>query len=166
VTKYLVYNARKRAEGGDTAEHYFLRTENIAGVKDMRFQATMPDVLHWLGVTQIDRMISMSNMKYDAIVGSGIKIIERVEIPGDMVFIFNYSFHQTRKLKLMPKLQVDISQPRRQRLIWALRAELGTILFTNKSELQGTSIFSKPLTFRLNSVSSGPNQSTEECEGK
>ncbi|KAI8848091.1 GTP cyclohydrolase N terminal-domain-containing protein [Chytridium lagenaria] len=85
VTKYLVYNARKRAEGGDTAENYFLRTENIAGVKDMRFQATMPDVLHWLGITKIDKMISMSNMKYDAIVGSGIPIIERVPIPDDML---------------------------------------------------------------------------------
>ena len=62
VTKYLVYNARKRAEGGDTAANYFLRTENVAGVKDMRFQATMPDVLHWLGIQKIDRMISMSNM--------------------------------------------------------------------------------------------------------
>jgi GTP cyclohydrolase II len=62
VTKYLVYNARKRQEGGDTAKNYFLRTETIAGVKDMRFQATMPDVLHWLGITKIDRMISMSNM--------------------------------------------------------------------------------------------------------
>lgn len=51
----------------------------------MRFQATMPDVLHWLGVTKIDRMISMSNMKYDAIVGSGIEIVERVEIPSDML---------------------------------------------------------------------------------
>ena len=85
VTKYLVYNARKRAEGGDTAANYFLRTENIAGVKDMRFQATMPDVLHWLGIQKIDRMISMSNMKYDAIVGSGIPIIERVEIPAGML---------------------------------------------------------------------------------
>ncbi|KAJ3195389.1 Uracil-regulated protein 1 [Irineochytrium annulatum] len=81
VTKYLVYNARKRAEGGDTAENYFLRTENVAGVKDMRFQATMPDVLHWLGVQKIDKMISMSNMKYDAIVGSGIPILERIAIP-------------------------------------------------------------------------------------
>ncbi|KAJ1550952.1 Uracil-regulated protein 1, partial [Nowakowskiella sp. JEL0078] len=62
VTKYLVYNARKRAEGGDTAAAYFQRTENIAGVKDMRFQAIMPDVLHWMGVTKIQRMISMSNM--------------------------------------------------------------------------------------------------------
>lgn len=33
VTKYLVYNARKRAEGGDTAAAYFKRTENVAGVK-------------------------------------------------------------------------------------------------------------------------------------
>lgn len=42
VTKYLVYNARKRGE--DRASEYFQRTENIAGVKDMRFQALMPDV--------------------------------------------------------------------------------------------------------------------------
>lgn len=34
VTKYLVYNARKR--GSDRASEYFKRTENIAGVKDMR----------------------------------------------------------------------------------------------------------------------------------
>ncbi|KAJ3203950.1 Uracil-regulated protein 1 [Clydaea vesicula] len=85
VTKYLVYNARKRAEGGDTAALYFKRTENVAGVKDMRFQGTMPDVLHYLGITKIDRMISMSNMKYDAIVGSGIKIIERIPIPDGML---------------------------------------------------------------------------------
>lgn len=85
VTKYLVYNARKRAEGGDTAQAYFKRTENIAGVKDMRFQATMPDVLHWLGITRIDRMVSMSDMKYNAIVGSGIEIVDRIEIPDDML---------------------------------------------------------------------------------
>lgn len=79
VTKYLVYNARKR--GGDTADEYFNRTECIAGVKDARFQELMPDIFHWLGVTKIDRMLSMSNMKYDAIVNSGIAIDERVEIP-------------------------------------------------------------------------------------
>jgi GTP cyclohydrolase II len=33
VVKYLVYNSRKR--GGDTADKYFARTENIAGVKDV-----------------------------------------------------------------------------------------------------------------------------------
>ncbi|KAJ1673179.1 Uracil-regulated protein 1, partial [Spiromyces aspiralis] len=85
VTKYLVYNARKRQEGGDTAANYFKRTECIAGVKDMRFQALMPDALHWLGVTKIDRFISMSNMKYDAITGSGIQILERVSIPEEMI---------------------------------------------------------------------------------
>lgn len=96
VVKYLVYNARKR--GGDTADKYFQRTENVAGVKDvsfsacpasncansvpkMRFQALMPDILHWLGIKKIDRMLSMSNMKYDAIVGQGIPIHERVPIP-------------------------------------------------------------------------------------
>ncbi|KAJ0117654.1 GTP cyclohydrolase II [Diaporthe amygdali] len=79
VTKYLVYNARKRGE--DRASDYFKRTENVAGVKDMRFQALMPDILHWLGITKIDRMLSMSNMKHDAIVGQGIPIHERVELP-------------------------------------------------------------------------------------
>ncbi|KAJ5541712.1 Uracil-regulated protein 1 [Penicillium frequentans] len=83
VIKYLVYNARKR--GGDTADKYFTRTENIAGVRDMRFQALMPDILHWLGIKKIDRMLSMSNMKHDAIVDTGIKILERVPIPEDMI---------------------------------------------------------------------------------
>jgi GTP cyclohydrolase II len=53
----LVYNSRKR--GGDSADRYFKATEMIAGVKDMRFQAIMPDTLHWLGVKKIDNMISM-----------------------------------------------------------------------------------------------------------
>lgn len=53
-----MYNARKRGE--DRASDYFKRTENVAGVKDMRFQALMPDILHWLGITKIDRMLSMS----------------------------------------------------------------------------------------------------------
>ena len=71
VTKFLVYNARKRQVGGDTADQYFARTECVAGVQDMRFQELMPDVLHWLGVKKIHRLVSMSNMKYDAITGSG-----------------------------------------------------------------------------------------------
>ncbi|KAF2637837.1 GTP cyclohydrolase II [Massarina eburnea CBS 473.64] len=83
VTKYLVYNARKRGE--DRASEYFQRTENIAGVKDMRFQALMPDILHWLGITKIDRMLSMSNLKHDAIVEQGIPIHERIPIPDDMI---------------------------------------------------------------------------------
>src|SRR3984893_2107037 len=85
VTKFLVYNARKRQEGGDQASTYFERTECVAGVQDARFQQLMPDVLHWLGITRIDRFVSMSNMKYDAIVGSGIDIGERVPIPDNLV---------------------------------------------------------------------------------
>jgi GTP cyclohydrolase II len=85
VTKFLVYNARKRQEGGDRADAYFARTECVAGVQDMRFQELMPDVLHWLGITRIDRFISMSNMKYNAITQSGIQIVERVPIPENLI---------------------------------------------------------------------------------
>lgn len=85
VTKYLVYNMRKRAEKGDLASEYFNCTKNVAGITDTRFQALMPDALHWLGVTKIHRFISMSDMKYDAIVNSGIKIVERVPIPPELV---------------------------------------------------------------------------------
>jgi GTP cyclohydrolase II len=85
VTKFLVYNARKRQEGGDSADKYFLRTECVAGVQDMRFQELMPDVLHWLGITRIHRLVSMSNDKYDAITGSGIAVGERVKIPDALV---------------------------------------------------------------------------------
>jgi GTP cyclohydrolase II len=85
VTKFLVYNARKRQEGGDQAATYFERTECVAGVQDARFQQLMPDVLHWLGIARIDRLMSMSNMKYDAIVGSGIEVVERVPLPDALV---------------------------------------------------------------------------------
>lgn len=85
VTKYLVYNTRKRQEGGDSAENYFNCTEKVAGVQDTRFQALMPDPLHFLGVTKIHNFISMSDMKYDAITSSGIKIVNRIEIPQDLV---------------------------------------------------------------------------------
>lgn len=85
VTKFLVYNARKRQEGGDSAANYFYRTECVAGVEDARFQELMPDVLHYLGVQKIHNLHSMSNMKYDAIVGSGIEIINRVSIPDELI---------------------------------------------------------------------------------
>jgi GTP cyclohydrolase II len=85
VTKFLVYNARKRQVGGDRAEHYFARTECVAGVQDMRFQELMPDALHWLGITKIDRFVSMSNMKHDAVVRAGISIVERVPIPDALI---------------------------------------------------------------------------------
>jgi len=85
VTKFLVYNARKRQEGGDSAKTYFYRTECVAGVQDARFQEFMPDVLHYLGVQKIHNLHSMSNMKYDAIVGSGIEVVNRLSIPKELV---------------------------------------------------------------------------------
>ena len=85
VTKFLVYNARKRQEGGDTAANYFERTECVAGVQDMRFQELMPDVIHWLGIKMIDKFVSMSNMKYDALINSGIDVKNRIAIPEELI---------------------------------------------------------------------------------
>lgn len=85
VTKFLVYNARKRQAGGDRADAYFERTECVAGVQDVRFQELMPDVLHWLGITRIDRFVSMSNMKYDALVSQDIFVGERISIPDELI---------------------------------------------------------------------------------
>ncbi|TMQ20491.1 MAG: GTP cyclohydrolase II [Candidatus Rokuibacteriota bacterium] len=85
VTKFLVYNARKRQQGGDRADQYFARTECVAGIQDMRFQELMRDVLHWLGIRKIHRLLSMSNTKYDAIVKSGIEVETRVRLPEALV---------------------------------------------------------------------------------
>ena len=85
VTKFLVYNARKRQEGGDAATAYFERTECVAGVQDARFQKLMPDTVHWLGLRRIDRFVSMSDMKYDALTTQGVDIVERVSIPDELI---------------------------------------------------------------------------------
>jgi GTP cyclohydrolase II len=85
VTKFLVYNARKRQPGGDQAATYFARTECVAGVQDARFQQLMPDVLHWLGVTRIDRLVSMSNLKHEALTAAGVAVVERVPLPPELV---------------------------------------------------------------------------------
>lgn len=85
VTKFLVYNARKRQKGGDTAATYFYRTECVAGVEDARFQEFMPDCLHFFGIKKIHNLHSMSNMKYDAIVASGIEVVNRISIPDELI---------------------------------------------------------------------------------
>src|SRR5438128_7141902 len=85
VTKFLVYNARKRQVGGDSAAQYFNRTECVAGVQDMRFQELMPDLIHWLGIARIDRFASMSNMKSDALREQGIDVVEQVPIPDELI---------------------------------------------------------------------------------
>ena len=45
----------------------------------------MPDIFHWLGVTRIDRFASMSDMKHDALVDQGIEIVERLDIPDELI---------------------------------------------------------------------------------
>jgi GTP cyclohydrolase II len=45
----------------------------------------MPDALHWLGITKIDQFVSMSDMKYNAIVKAGIEIRKRVPIPDELI---------------------------------------------------------------------------------
>ncbi|WP_088617007.1 GTP cyclohydrolase II [Bdellovibrio sp. SKB1291214] len=85
VTKFLVYNARKRQIGGDSAATYFHRTECVAGVEDARFQELMPDILNFFGITKIHNLHSMSNMKYDAIVKSGITVVNRISIPDYLI---------------------------------------------------------------------------------
>ena len=85
VTKFLVYNARRRQQGGDRPDTYFQRTECVAGVQDMRFQELMPDVFHWLGIGRIHRWVSMSNLKRDALTAQGIAVDEQVAIPEALV---------------------------------------------------------------------------------
>ena len=100
VTKFLVYNARKRQEGGDQAATYFERTECVAGVQDARFQQLMPDVLHWLGITRIDRFVSMSNMSHDAITETGIEIGERVQFHMTSCRLMRRSSSRPRRLQV------------------------------------------------------------------
>ena len=85
VTKFLVYNARKRQHDGDNAAQYFERTECVAGVQDARFQELMPDIFHWLGIKVINRFASMSDMKHDALARQGIEIGERVDLPDELI---------------------------------------------------------------------------------
>lgn len=85
VIKFRVYNARINQSGGDRPEMYFHHTEAIAGIRDARFQTMMPDVLNWLGLRRIDWLCSMSNEKYEAITGAGIRVMQRVDLPEDYV---------------------------------------------------------------------------------
>jgi GTP cyclohydrolase II len=85
VTKFLVYNARKRDRNGDTPASYFTHTVGVAGVRDMRCQELMPDVLNWLGITHIDRFASMSDMKFNALRDAGITVGESVPLPEALV---------------------------------------------------------------------------------
>jgi GTP cyclohydrolase II len=45
----------------------------------------MPDIFHWLGITKIHRFASMSDMKYNALKNQGIEVVERIEIPPELI---------------------------------------------------------------------------------
>ena len=65
VTKFLVYNARKRQKGGDSAA-LFPAHRMRGGSAGLRFQELMPICCTGWASRAIDRLVSMSNMKYDA----------------------------------------------------------------------------------------------------
>ena len=54
-------------------------------MQDARFQQLMPDTVHWLGLKRIDRFVSMSDMKHDALTAQGVEIVERIAIPDELV---------------------------------------------------------------------------------
>ena len=85
VIKFRVYNTRKAQPGGDTPENYFKVTESIAGIRDARVQELMPDVLLLCGISRIDWLLSMSADKYEAIVGAGVEVAQRVPLPSSYV---------------------------------------------------------------------------------
>lgn len=85
VVKFLVYSARRRDPAGDRHEAYFVGTNDVAGVCDLRFQAQAPDVLHGLGITRVHRWLSMSHLKSAALRSAGIAIVEHVALPEFMI---------------------------------------------------------------------------------
>ena len=82
VIKFRVYSSRTK---NDKCGEYFNRTKNIAGVDDIRFQELMPDPLLWLGIRKIDHLYSMSHLKYNALLHSGIMVKNRHEIPKEYI---------------------------------------------------------------------------------
>ncbi|HJU18954.1 MAG TPA: GTP cyclohydrolase II [Stellaceae bacterium] len=119
VTKFLVYNARRRQQGGDRPDTYFRRTECVAGVQDVRFQELMPDVFHWLGIRRIDRWVSMSNLKRSALTAQGIAVGEQVAIPEALV-------PGDAAVEIAAKIAAGYFAPPHESPLPALRGEGGT----------------------------------------
>ena len=51
----------------------------------MRFRELMADVFHCLGMSNIEGLVWMSDIKYSPIINSGIKIVEQVPIRDQLV---------------------------------------------------------------------------------
>lgn len=95
VIKFRVYSCREK---NDVSEKYFGRTTNISGIEDIRFQELMPDPLLWLGITKIDDLYSMSNIKYNSIIDSGITVKNRHDIPNEYI-------HKDAKVEIDAKVK-------------------------------------------------------------
>jgi GTP cyclohydrolase II len=48
---------------GDSVDTFYDQQKKVAGADDARLYELLPDVLHWLGVTQIDKFVSRSAAK-------------------------------------------------------------------------------------------------------
>jgi hypothetical protein len=48
---------------GDSVDTFYDQQKKVAGADDARLYELLPDVLHWLGVTQIDKFFSRSAAK-------------------------------------------------------------------------------------------------------
>ena len=93
---------------GDSADKCFKSTKIIAGVKDTRFQTLRPGVLHWLGIKKVDKMISMSDMKYDVIIKSGVSTLYHL-----VYHIFESFVIRPSHLKTRRKLNIEFTCPKR-----------------------------------------------------
>ena len=51
VAKFLVQNARK--SHGDSVDTFYDQQKKVAGADDARLYELIPDILHWIGVTQV-----------------------------------------------------------------------------------------------------------------
>lgn len=75
VTKYLVYNMRKRQEGGDQAKEYFNCTQHVAGVTDSRFQVTAFWFDVWLLQEKLSCVLSIFDHDKQTLIFFPINII-------------------------------------------------------------------------------------------
>ena len=58
---------------------------NVAGAHDLRFHELVPDVLHWLGVQNVQQFLSMNTNKLQALQNCGIKVEQCVPIDENLV---------------------------------------------------------------------------------
>lgn len=85
VTKFLVYNSRARDPAGDRSEDYFDHTLRVAGVADVHCPFIPVDILNWLGIRHIAKLVSMSTHKRKALEAGGITVGHDAPLPEDRI---------------------------------------------------------------------------------